>query len=285
MAHGKLDMGMAWTQATALMGLNRDTIGAIAGLFFFLPAMASALFVPVTAITTAPPAGSSGSQDPAVVMQAAVDQMTALYADNWPILLAVFGMQFIGSMSLFALLTDRGNPTVGEALATGIKGLPSYIAAQLITVIGASLAIGLPLGLVSALGGEAVAVLAVLAALVAVIYIMVKVSLAAPVIAIEGQRNPFTALVRSWQLTKGNSVRIAIFIALLVVVIGIISALVSGIITLILAAIGGGVATVGGAAINALVNALLTALFVVVTVAIYRQLSDDLPQRAADVFE
>ena len=36
MAHGKLDMGKAWTQATALMGLNRDTIGAIAGLFFFL---------------------------------------------------------------------------------------------------------------------------------------------------------------------------------------------------------------------------------------------------------
>jgi hypothetical protein len=284
MAHGKLDMGKAWTQATALMGLNRDTIGAIAGLFFFLPSMASALFVPVTAITPAPPAGSGG-EDPAVVMQAAVDQMTALYADNWPILLAVFAMQFIGSMSLFALLTDRGNPTVGEALATGIKGLPSYIAAQLITVIGASLAIGLPLGLVSALGGEAVAVLAVLAALVAIIYLMVKVSLAAPVIAIEGQRNPFTALVRSWQLTKGNSVRIAVFIALLVVVIGIISTLVSGIITLILAAVGGGVATIGGAALNALVNALLTALFVVVTVAIYRQLSDDLPQRAADVFE
>ena len=255
MAHGKLDMGKAWTQATALIGLNRDTIGAIAGLFFFLPSMASALFVPVTAITPAPPAGSGG-EDPAVVMQAAVDQMAALYADNWPILLAVFAMQFIGSMSLFALLTDRGNPTVGEALATGIKGLPSYIAAQLITVIGASLAIGLPLGLVSALGGEAVALLAILA-----------------------------ALVRSWQLTKGNSVRIAVFIALLVVVIGIIATLVSGIVTLILAAIGGGVATIGGAAVNALVNALLTALFVVVTVAIYRQLSDDLPQRAADVFE
>lgn len=163
--------------------------------------------------------------------------------------------------------------------------MPSYIAAQLITVIGASLAIGIPLGVISALGGAAVAVLAAVAALIFVIYIFVKFSLVAPVIAIEGQRNPFKALSRSWQLTKGNSVRIFVFIALLVFVIGIISALVSGIIGLVLAALGSTVATIGGGIMSALVNALLTVVFLVVTVSIYRQLVGAQPERTAELFE
>ncbi|NCP15126.1 MAG: hypothetical protein GW858_13345 [Sphingomonadales bacterium] len=283
MAKHKFDMGQAWVQATGLIGANRDTISAIAGLFFFLPAMASALFVPELANPAQP--GAPADADPQLVMQAMLDQMSAAYAANWPILVAVLALQFIGSISLFALLTDRGNPTVGEALNTGIRSMPSYIAAQLITVIGASLAIGIPLGVISALGGAAVAVLAAVAALIFVIYIFVKFSLVAPVIAIEGQRNPFKALSRSWQLTKGNSVRIFVFIALLVFVIGIISALVSGIIGLVLAALGSTVATIGGGIMSALVNALLTVVFLVVTVSIYRQLVGAQPERTAELFE
>lgn len=282
MAQHKLDMGRAWTQATSLMGLNRDTIGAIAGLFFFLPAMASALLVPELANPPQPAAPADA--DPQLVMQAMMDQMSAVYARYWPLLVALLAVQFIGSMALFALLTGRSQPTVGQALATGAKSLPSYIAAQLILVIGASLVIGIPMGVVSALGGPAVAVLAVFVALIAIVYVIVRVSLVAPVIAIEGQRNPLTALVRSWQLTKGNTLRIVVFLALLILVIGIISTLVSGIIALVLAALGDSVATIGGGVINALINALLTTIFVVVTVAIYRQLSGDGPEQAAEIF-
>lgn len=283
MAQHKLDMGKAWVQATGLMGANRDTISAIAGLFFFLPSMASALIVPELANPSQPdaPAGA----DPELVMQAMIDQMSEIYAANWPILLAVFIVQFIGSMSLFALLTDRGNPTVGEALKTGLKSMPSYIAAQLLMVLLASLAIGLPLGVISALGGAAVAGLAVLVAMVLIVYVLVKLSLVAPVIAIEGERNPFTAIGRSWQLTKGNSLRIFAFVLLLVIVIGIISALVSGILGLVLAALGDPVATIGNGAVNALINALLTVVFLVVTVAIYRQLVGATPERTAEIFE
>lgn len=283
MAQHKLDMGKAWVQATGLMGANRDTISAIAGLFFFLPSMASALIVPELANPSQPdaPAGA----DPELVMQAMIDQMSEIYAANWPILLAVFIVQFIGSMSLFALLTDRGNPTVGEALKTGLKSMPSYIAAQLLMVLLASLAIGLPLGVISALGGAAVAGLAVLVAMVLIVYVLVKLSLVAPVIAIEGERNPFTAIGRSWQLTKGNSLRIFAFVLLLVIVIGIISALVSGILGLVLAALGDPVATIGNGVVNALINALLTVVFLVVTVAIYRQLVGATPERTAEIFE
>merc|ERR1712039_546304 len=184
----------------------------------------------------------------------------------------------MGQMSLFALLTDRGNPTVGEALKTGLSSTPSYLAAQLVTVLGAALAIGIPLGVISAFGGAAVAVLGVVAAMLLIIYVMVKVSLAAPVIAIEGNRNPIAALARSWKLTKGNSVRIALFIVLLLVVIGIIAALVTGVLSLIFAALGDTVATIGGGVVNAAVNTLLTVVFLVVTVSIYRQLAGASPE-------
>ncbi len=276
----KLDMGKAWTQATGLIGTNKDTISAIAGLFFFLPSLASALLVPELANPPQP----SPDADPQLAMRAMMDQMSAIYAANWPLLLGLVIAQFAGSMSLFALLTDRGNPTVGEALRTGLASLPSYLAAQAVTVLGASLAIGIPLGVISAFGGPAVAVLAVLAALILIVYVMVKLSLVAPVIAIEGDRNPFTALARSWQLTKGNSLRIVLFVGLLIIVIGIISALVTGIVSLIFAALGDTVATIGNAVMNALVNALLAVIFLVVTVAIHRQLSGATDEGITETF-
>jgi hypothetical protein len=281
MALRKLDMGIAWTQATGLMGANRDTISAIAGLFFFLPALASGLLMPELANPPQPAPGA----DPEVAMRAMLDQIGAIYAANWPLLLGLVAVQFIGTMSLFALLTDRGNPTVGEALRTGARSLPSYLAAQLVTVIGASLAIGIPVGVLSAFGGAAVAALALLVAMVLILYVMVKLSLVAPVIAIEGRLNPFTALARSWQLTKGNSVRILAFVVLLVLVFGVIALLVGGTLGLIFSAMGGTVALIGGSVIDALVNSLLAVVFLVVTVTIYRQLAGATPEREAEIFE
>jgi hypothetical protein len=70
MAHHKLDMGKAWTQATGLIGSNRDTIGAIAALFFLLPALALALFAPELANPESAPPPSA---DPQVAMQAVLD--------------------------------------------------------------------------------------------------------------------------------------------------------------------------------------------------------------------
>jgi hypothetical protein len=281
MAHRKLDMGTAWTQATGLMSANRDTIGAIAGLFFFLPALASGLLLPELANPPQP----DPNADPEVAMRAMLDQIGAIYAANWPLLLGLTAVQFIGSMSLFALLTDRGNPTVGEALRTGARSLPSYLAAQIITVIGASLAIGIPVGVISALGGTAIAALLLLVAMVLILYVMVKLSLTAPVIAIEGRLNPLNALARSWQLTKGNSLRILAFVLLLVVVLGVITLIVGSILGLVFAALGETAAMIGNSVVNALVNSLLAVVFLVVTVAIYRQLAGATPEREAEVFD
>lgn len=279
MAHRKLDMGRAWTLATSLMGGNRDTIGAIAGLFFFLPSFAASVFMPELANPPPPNTNSPAA------MEAAFAQIAAIYADNWPLFVAIFVIQFIGSMSLFALLSDRGNPTVGEALGTGIRSIPSYLAAQLIVTLGAGLAVGVPLGIVSAAAPGAAVALVLVAALVAMIYLFIKLSLIAPVIAVEGERSPIKAITRSWRLTKGNSVRIALFLFLLMFTIGIIAALVSGLLGVVLAAFGEPVTTIGINVVSALVNAVVTVIFLVVTAAIHRQLAGPSSEALVDTFE
>lgn len=281
MALRKLDMGTAWTQATGLMGANRDTISAIAGLFFFLPALASRLLLPGLANPPQP----APNADPEVAFRAVMEQIGAIYAENWLLILTLVVVQYIGSLSLFALLTDRGNPTVGEALQTGARSVPSSLAAQLVTVFGASLAIGIPVGVLSAFGGAVVAAFALVVAMVLILYVMIKLSLTAPVIAIEGQLNPFAALARSWQLTKGNSVRILLFLLLIVVVFGVIALIVGGILGLVFSAMGETVALIGTGVVDALVNTMFAVVFLVVTVAIYRQLVGATPERQAELFE
>lgn len=282
MTNRKLDMGKAWTQATGLIGSNRDTISAIAGLFFFLPTLALALFAPDL---VNPPAAAPDGADPQAAFQAMMDQMTQAYVDNWPLFLAMTLAQFIGSMSLLALLTDRASPTVREALTTGFASLLPYLAAQLLAAMGVALLIGIPLGVAAAAGSPVAALL--VGALLAVIglYVFVKFTLIAPVIAIDGIRNPIKALTRSWQLTKGNSFRIAAFLLLLFFTIGIISALVTGILGLVLSALGSDIAAIGLGIVNATVNTGIGVIFLVVIAAVHRQLAGHSPEGLAATFE
>lgn len=283
MALRKLDMGKAWTLTTGLIGANRDTITAIAGLFFFLPSLATAIFVPELADPQAP-AGSSGA-DPDAAMQAMMAQMSAVYADNWPLLLGLLVIQFIGSMALLALLTDRGHPTVGEALGTGLRSIPAYLAAQLVSVLGAGLIAGIPFGILAAFAPPAATAIAMLVLFVLIIYVFIKFALIAPVIAIEGERNPLRAIARSWRLTKGNSLRILLFLFLLLFTIGIIAALVSAVLTLVFSALGEPLATIGVHVVSGLINAVVTVIFLVVTVAIHRQLAGPSNAALAETFE
>lgn len=282
MTNRKLDMGKAWTEATGMIGNNRDTISAIAGLFFFLPTLAVALFAPELASPdSAPPANA----DPQVAFQAMMDQITQAYVANWPLVLLSTLAQLLGSLSLLALLTDHARPTVREALQTGLASLLPYIAALLLSAFAASLLVGLPLGIAAAAGSPAVVALVGVALVVAALYVLVKFTLIAPVIAQDGIRNPIKAMQRSWQLTKGNSLRIAAFLFLLLFTIGIIAALVGGIIQLVFSAVGGEIATIGNGVVNAGINALVGVIFMAVYAAIHRQLSGQSPEGLAATFE
>lgn len=283
MAQTKLDMGKAWTSATSLIAQNKETVTAIAGLFYFLPNFAMSLFVPE--LINGPSEQPDPGMNPDAAAQMMIDQMVQAYADNWPFVLGLTLLQFFGSLSLLALLNDRESLTVREALGKGLRSLPSYLAALLLSALAAGIALGLPLGLIGAVAPPAVAGLAAIPLLAITFYLMVKFSLISPVIVMEEALNPLTALGRSWHLTKSNSVRIAIFLVLLLVTALIITGLASAMLALIFSLFQESIAAIGNGLVASIINSIIATLFVVVIAAVYRQLTGPSGSRLASTFE
>jgi len=273
MHHHKLDMGRAWTQATAMVGANRDLVGVLAGLFLFLPLFVLLIALLGTGIDVGP-AGAEPDPEPIA------EQINALLlANRWLLLLAGIG-QICASIAILALLGDPGRPTVREVLAR--------VPRLLLPVLGAQLLVGaltqLPSLLARLLPELAQAALS-LVILPVTLYLTVKFSLTVAVIVLARQHNPIEAMRRSWQLTRANSFRLFAFFAMLVfvgLVIGLVLSLVVG---LVFAAFGDRVALFGNAAFYALLMTVFTTLGYGLSVAIYRQLSQSPVDRDADLFE
>ncbi|MDY7099318.1 MAG: hypothetical protein SXU28_14375 [Pseudomonadota bacterium] len=278
----KLDMTLAWDQTTSLIKANLATILTVAGLFIFVPYLGFAMLFPEAANFQAPepPPGAPFDQ----IMNATMEALQAQYAKFWvPMLIATL-IQMAGSLALLALLGQKANPTVGESIKRGAFSIPTYIVSQILTALFAGVVIGLPIGLAGAIS-PVLAGLLILLAIPAMIYLVIKLSLVTPVIAIEGTLNPITALQRSWRLTKGNSMRLAIFLILLFIVVGVIGLIVSMVFTTAFAAIGGTVQSIGIAFVEAAVATVSGALFAAVYVAVYNQLNGASPESVADTFE
>src|SRR5690606_3205674 len=122
-------------------------------------------------------------------------------------------------------------------------------------------------------------------AFVAILYLMTKFSLVSPVIAIDRMLNPVAVLQRSWQLTKGNSVRLFLFYVLLVIVAIVIS-IVIGLVAALLGALAGasGALIVSGV-FNALVNMAFVIVFLAILAAVHRQLSGPSAESVSETFE
>ncbi|MCA1661089.1 MAG: glycerophosphoryl diester phosphodiesterase membrane domain-containing protein [Novosphingobium sp.] len=199
----KLDTNMAWKDASALVAANRDVLFALAGVFFLLPSLALAVFL----------------GEPEVEPGMNRDQMMAalreFYLAGWWIILIASLIQIVGTLAILTLMRDRSRPTVGEAIAAGAAGTPSYVVAQLLFL----LAVAFGGGLLIALAGAASAALAVVVTVLVIaagVFGAVRLILVAPIVAVEGERNPITALRRSWGLTKGNFWRIFAFFVLVI---------------------------------------------------------------------
>jgi hypothetical protein len=95
------DMNRAWREAAEMVTANREVLLIVAGLFFFLPSLAFALFVPA-------PVPASG-----MAPEAAMNMLTKFYSDNAFWLLAMAVAQTVGFLTVLALLRDRAKPTVG----------------------------------------------------------------------------------------------------------------------------------------------------------------------------
>lgn len=273
----KFDMSAAWNETARLLSANRQVLPIIAGVFFFLPSLAYGLIfdghmAPIEA-------AQAGDPDPGEMFRA----MVGVFSELWWLMLITSLVQWFGTLGMLVLLTDRGRPTVGEALGTGAKLMLPYLGVQILVSCILGIALLFPFA-AGASAGPAAGVLVGLVAAVVLAYLFTKFLLVSPVVAAERVINPLAVLGRSWRLTKGNALRLFTFVLLLAVgfmVVAIVASIVAG---LILALAGSEVARVGDAIVSSLVSALFTAIFVTTLAAIHRQLAGRSPETVSETF-
>ncbi len=235
----KLSYSAVWKDTVALLQANGAVVAALAGVFLFLPALLIAHFLPYPE-----------AADPKLL----IDMWAEYFQANWPwfLLSSIVGM--IGAIAILLLFLDPKRGTVGGTIATALMILPFYF-------------------LTSLLGGLIVGCGFVLL-IVPGLYLLGRLCLATPVVVAEGQRNPISAVSRSFELTRGNGWALLGLIILIAITASIISGVVSTMLGLIFLGVLGQdvgllltriVQTLGGAAVQALMLAL--------TAAIYRQMS------------
>lgn len=268
------DSNRAWQQATAAIRANREVLFALSGVFFLLPSLAFALLLPQ-------PAAPAGLDE-----QAAAGLLMQRYAASVPYMIPVTILQAAGTLALLTLLTDRHRPTVREAIRTGGAGLLTYLASQLLLGLGAGMLGGLALTLAGLTGANALVGAVLLVLLAALLYIAVRTSLSAPAIAVDGVRNPIAALSRSWRLTQGNALRIAVFYALILlaflIVLSVVMTLSGLLLVLVLPA---KLAAIVAAVLSAGLGAGMALTFVAVLAATHAQLSDEPAGTITSAFE
>lgn len=256
----ELDTSKAWSDATATVSANKEVLAAIAGVFFFIPALALALFYP----QPEPPAGA----DPKQLM--AMLRGYYMGVAPWIALSAV--VQVLGQLAVLTLTARAGRITVGEAIREALSGLLPYLGTQILLIVGTILA----LGLVAALAALSVALAVTLGllALIAAVWVGLRMTMVPVVIAVERQRNPVMVLRRSWELTRGNAGRILLFLLVLGIAVAVITFVAAAIVGLVLALVGGAeAAQVGGAVISSLLGAGFATYVAISFAAMHRQLA------------
>ncbi len=264
------DSSRAWRDAMALVQANREVLIAVAGVFFLLPGIASALFLTDYQNNLMANIGNS-----AAVRQLMEGNVGKVMSFGLISLL----LQSVGHMAMLALLTDRTRPTVGQALGIAVRAFPTLAATILIVFAGYLLGALIyavfagVLGVATGIGMLTFVLILLLAGVM--VYVMVKLSLTMPVIVIEKVLNPFAALTRSWRLTRSNSLRLFLFYLLLVLIYLVIATVFGGGIMLIatLAAGEGTLSLVVTALVSGLFGAVASLLITAILAAIHRQLA------------
>lgn len=270
----RFDSNQAWKDATASVSANREVLLVLAGVFFLLPALAFALFFP----QPEPAPGATPEQ-----LMAAMSQF---YTSAMPFVLVMSLIQAVGTLATLTLFTDRNRPTVGEAISIGVRGVLPYLGAQLLLGAGFGIIGGLLLAVAMATGAKAIAVVIGLMLVVALIYVALRTSLVAPVVAVDQIRNPIAALKRSWALTEGNAGKIMLFFFLLVLAFGIAMMVVMMIIGVVLAlAAGSDLARTLSAVVSSFLTSVMTIYFIAALASIHRQLSGPSAGAISETFE
>ena len=260
----KFNMNGAWNEAVRMLLANKQLLGVLAGVFFFLPFLALVILVPQ-------PAGLEAAAGDSEKMEAMVQ---AFAQDNWVAFTAFALVFLVGALSIMGLLGGGERRTVAGALKVGALGLLPFIVCLLAIYI-VEAAIGyvyesvtgfIPLSIINLL----ISVLV----LVAIIVIRLRLMLTGPVMAIEGTLNPVAAMIRSWQLVKGNTFHLLGYLILIGVTAFVIFIIAIIIISVLAAITGSSVAALWISAIlSSMLLACILAGVMAIFAAIHRQLA------------
>jgi len=229
------DMNTVWSRGIELVRDNFQLLIVIAGVFLLLPTMAIYLLVPDMQMFADPTA------DQDLVAARMAEMLGPLLGGG--LLAAIF--QFAGYGAMVALMGDD-RPTVGQAIGTGFKIVPSTLAILILFmiayVIGAGL-IMLPISLLAGVSGvQALALIGIIPAVIFVVWFMARISMSMPVLVLGGTLNPVKAMIQSFKLTKPKQWSILLFWGVLVAAFTVISLLFNGVFGVIAAVIGTGTA-------------------------------------------
>lgn len=268
------DSNRAWTDAGGMVRANRDLLLALAGVFLVVPAFAVGMLLP-------PPEPQDGAE-----LEAILAAMGTYYQSNAVVLVAMALFQMIGTLTILALFTDSGRPTVGEAIRLGFRYTPTAIAAQLILGMAIGAMVLLPIMLGGAAKSPGFTALSLLAALILGVWAMVRLSLVAPAVIVDRLVNPLRALERSWRLTEGNVLRLLAFYVLVLIGFLVIMLVAEGVTKLLLILVASAKTTdIVATLVGTLIQAVMSVYFVAISAASHRQLSGPSVQSTVDKFE
>jgi hypothetical protein len=244
----KLSYSAIWDDTVALLRAHAPLVGALAGVFLFLPALAVSYLLPQPQVT-----------DPS----RALETIIAFYEASWPWLLLGQLVRMVGAIAILQLVLGPRGTSVGGAIVTGFVLLPTYFAASFIANF--ALAIGFLLLIVPG------------------VYLMGRFAPLAGAIVAEHRRNPFDALGRSFALSAGRGWSLAGIVLLVAIAGGIAVAvlhMVAGLLLVLLA--GKELGTLLVKIVDASGGAAFSTLILLLYAAIFRALTAG---RSAEVFE
>lgn len=262
----KLDLNAAWDQAVRLISMNREVMIVLGGVFFFLPYVLFALGVPMPDFQAA--AGPAGEDSRALMAV-----MNGFIAQYWWALLLLSLIQTVGAVAVMAVLGDPSRPTVGAAMSRGLRFLLPSVGVQILTSLAVFMALVLAILIGALTGSQAIAATMAAFSIPVIVWLMTRLSLASPSVAIERIANPVAALRRSWRLTSDTGLRLLAFFVLLFIAFVVISQVIGLVIRLLTALPTAEIGTIVGGLLEGLVYAALTMIYYGILASVHRQLA------------
>lgn len=286
----KFEMNQAWRDAAVMIGENGVTLSILAGVFVFVPRLASTFAFADYQSQSMADLRSIFAGQPRAVSQVTTSDLLSIYLVS----LVAMLIGFVGYLSMTAVLAERDRPNVVGAVLKTLKYFPSLIVATMVVLIVYAVglvAVGLAIGALSVgLGAGSVflVIILVILYLLSLLFLAAKFALIMPVMVYERRLNPFGALARAWRLTSGNSWRLfGFFILLTLVYVAIVGIATGSILAAFSAAIAEGstVARIASGVFGGLLGAAVSIASAAIIVAIYRQLAGPTDESLVHTFE